>query len=340
MMIRFFLATLLPVALLVLASAWGGIWAVLALGCMTALALGLDQITRSIAPPLPGLSAAAALARGLGLAHFGLWVLAITALGNGWLHSLTEKAVLFLAFGIFFGQISNSVAHELIHAPNRWAQRLGQWVYTSLLFGHHNSAHRLVHHSHVATDMDPNSARYGENFYSFFLRSWDGSFRAGMAAETARRTGMKSNTSLHPYVGYVSGAIGFLLLAAILGGLSGVLWFLALALYAQMQLMLSDYVQHYGLRRHARADGKPEPVGPQHSWNAPHWYSASMMLNAPRHSDHHMKPAKPFETLDLNAATMPMLPYSVPVMAVIALIPPLWRRVMHRRLRKWQSPAQ
>ncbi len=46
---------------------------------------------------------------------------------------------------------------------------------------------------------------------------------------------------------------------------------LALAAYAQMQLLLSDYVQHYGLRRKTSENGKPEPVGPQHSWNAPAW---------------------------------------------------------------------
>jgi len=34
---------------------------------------------------------------------------------------------------------------------------------------------------------------------------------------------------------------------------------------------------------------------------------------------------------------MPMLPYSLPMMAVIALMPPLWRRVMDPRVAHWEK---
>ncbi|MDX1780519.1 MAG: fatty acid desaturase, partial [Thalassovita sp.] len=101
--------------------------------------------------------------------------------------------------------------------------------------------------------------------------------------------------------------------------------------YAQIQMLLSDYVQHYGLRRALRPDGKPAPVGPEHSWNTPHWYSSALMLNAPRHSDHHMHPARHYPALRL-APDMPVLPQSLPVMAVVALWPPRWRKVMEPRL--------
>jgi alkane 1-monooxygenase len=36
---------------------------------------------------------------------------------------------------------------------------------------------------------------------------------------------------------------------------------------------------------------------------------------------------------------MPVWPHSLPVMAVIALIPPLWRRVMARALNRLPGPA-
>jgi alkane 1-monooxygenase len=111
---------------------------------------------------------------------------------------------------------------------------------------------------------------------------------------------------------------------------------LSLCLYAQTQLLLSDYVQHYGLRR-AEVNGRAEPVGPQHSWNAPNPFSSALMLNAPRHSDHHARPARPYPGLELNRETMPILPYSLPMMAVIALVPPLWRRVMDKRARSWAN---
>lgn len=34
---------------------------------------------------------------------------------------------------------------------------------------------------------------------------------------------------------------------------------------------------------------------------------------------------------------MPVLPRAVPVMAVAALIPPLWRRMMDRRAKNWSA---
>jgi alkane 1-monooxygenase len=56
-----------------------------------------------------------------------------------------------------------------------------------------------------------------------------------------------------------------------------------------------------------------------------------MMLNAPRNSDHHAHPARPYPALRLPPGA-PMLPCSVPVMGALALWPPVWRRVMDPRL--------
>ena len=143
----------------------------------------------------------------------------------------------------------------------------------------------------------------------------------------------------HPYIAYICGGLLCLCLAFALGGLGGLAFYLGLCAYAQLQLLLSDYVQHYGLRRRILPSGKPEPVGPQHSWNAPQWYSSAMMLNAPRHSDHHLHPGRAFPALTYDAQSMPTLPRSLPVMAVLALVPPLWRRLMDPRLARWQEGA-
>ena len=79
-------------------------------------------------------------------------------------HTLSTAVLLTLATGLFAGQVSHPAAHELIHAASRKLRRLGIFAYSSMLIGHHASAHRLVHHVHVATDLDPNSARGGEGF--------------------------------------------------------------------------------------------------------------------------------------------------------------------------------
>ncbi|WP_417248015.1 alkane 1-monooxygenase [Celeribacter sp.] len=336
--IRYFaVSTLAPVALLALGAVFGGLWALAALLYMTALAYSLDQLValaRDPADPEAEFPDANALSVMLALAHFALLPLAIWGLkGAG--HGFLERAAMFFAMGLFFGQVSNSNAHELIHRTDPTLRRLGTWIYITLLFGHHATAHLRVHHRYAASPLDPNSAPLGMSFYRFLPRAWLGSFRAGLREENALRARGKSD-DLHPYVLYLGGALTCLALAAIIGGAAGVVKYILLAGYASSQLMLSDYVQHYGLAREQRADGGFEPVGPAHSWNAPQWFTSFLMLNAPRHSDHHANPMRPYPALELTEE-MPTLPRSLPAMATLALVPPLWRRVMDPRVARLRA---
>ena len=337
----FAIATLTAPLLVGLGALWGGLWAVAGLAWMTALTAVLDEVVAWVMPSVEGeeFPAADGLSLTLALAHGVLWVLVIAALG-GWTGLATwEKLCVFAGAGLFMGQVSNSNAHELIHRPGRWLRRAGRWVYISVLYGHHLSAHTLVHHVHVGTPKDPNTARFGESFYRFFLRAWVGSFWAGLAAENKRFPKLGRPAYRHPYVAYLAGGALVLIAAFVIGGLKGLLGALCLAGFAQTQLMMSDYVQHYGLSRRVMENGKPEPVQARHSWNAPHVMSSALMLNAPRHSDHHAHPARPFPTLRLED-DMPMLPFSLPVMACLALWPRQWRRVMNPIASDWQGPAQ
>ena len=320
------MATLAPVPLLVAGALAGGGWAVAALAYMTVFAFSLDQLVavvlgaEDIGHEFP---AANRLSVTLALVHFPLFFLAVMAVAGETGLTPGVRVAMFFAFGLFFGQVSNSNAHELIHRGSRALFELGKWVFISHLFGHHTSAHRLVHHVHVATPDDPNTARRGESFYRFAPRAWRGSFREGLRAETARG-------GATPYATYVIGALALLAVSAMLAGGAGVAAHLALAAYATMQLLLSDYVQHYGLMR-AMNDGKPEPVGIAHSWNTAQWFTSLLMLNAPRHSDHHVHPTRAFPALQLPEDA-PVLPYGLPFMAAIALWPRKWRRLMDRRL--------
>ncbi len=335
-MIRFWIAPFLPVVLLVAACLFGGWWSVAALISVTALVIGLDRV---IAPdPISGtahdIPQAHRINVALGLAHMALMPLGVWALSLGPLEGASAVAAA-LALGLFFGQVSNSNAHELIHRSARWPRRLGVAVYATLLFGHHASAHPKVHHVYVATPNDPNSAPLGMGFYRFWPRAWIGSFRAGLAAENRLRDRRGGKAGLHPYAVYVGGALVSLGVGWLIAGGAGVVIWAGLATYATMQLILSDYVQHYGLQRAPKPGGGWVPTGPEHSWNAPDWYSSAMMLNAPRHSDHHENPTRSFPELRIERGKMPVLPRSLPVMASIALVPPLWHRMMDTRARRW-----
>ena len=333
--------TLMAPALIALGAIFGGPWTVAALVWMTILTASLDELVTLTLPAVEGdeFPAADGLSMTLAIAHFGLWGLVVWALSGQTGLETWEKLVTFASAGLFMGQVSNSNAHELIHRPGRWLRRAGRWIYISMLFGHHLSAHTLVHHVHVGTDADPSTAQRGEGFYTFFFRAWAGGFREGLRAENKRFPRLNRPRYRHPYVAYIGGAAAFLVLAVVIGGPEGLGAAICLAAFAQMQLMMSDYVQHYGLSRRIMDNGKPEAVGSRHSWNAPHMMSSALMLNAPRHSDHHAHPARPFPALRLEDG-MPMLPRSLPMMACLALYPPQWRKVMDQRARDWQELAE
>ncbi|WP_424939240.1 alkane 1-monooxygenase [Aliiroseovarius sp. S253] len=342
--LRFFaIAAGIPALLIAVASFLGGFFCVALVLYMTAIAFGLDQAIARIPPAIDKEDIARdadILSIAIAVAHFAALVLVIIAFSGrtgltGW-----ERLGLLWGAGLYFGQVSNSNAHELIHRADKRLRQLGVWVYISLLFGHHSSAHPKVHHRFVATPDDPNTAQEGESFYAFAPRAWKGSFLAGYEMEMHDLERAGRSTVRNPYYIYVLGGVVMIILATLIGGFGGLLGYLLISAYAQMQLLLSDYVQHYGLIREMREDGRLEPVGPQHSWNAPHWFTTHLMLNAPRHSDHHAHPMRPYPSLRLpTSQEAPMLPYSLPVMATLALSPTLWNRVMGRALKRWREQA-
>jgi len=61
-----------------------------------------------------------------------------------------------------------------------------------------------------------------------------------------------------------------------------------------------------------------------------------MLLNATRHSDHHAHPTRHYPALTIPDQA-PMLPRPLPLMASIALVPPLWRKIMDPRVDRWRN---
>lgn len=340
----FAITTLFPLCALALgfAGAWPGL--VVALLYMTAFVSLADQLLPQFAeaaPPEAEFPATDALLAGIGFATLLILPLGVHALVLDAAIPALARLAGGVALGLWLGQVAIPAAHELIHRGSYRFVRLGVAIYVALLFGHHASAHRLVHHRLVATMDDPNTAREGEGFYRFFRRAWWGSYRAGLAAENRLRLDRRHmggwSGPLHPYAVYLGGAALALALAFGLAGWAGVLVWATLAVHAQGQLLLSDYVQHYGLIRGAAQDGTPAPQTAAHSWNAAPWLSGRMMLNAGRHSDHHLHPTRPYPLLRLPPVTeAPRLPWPLPLACTIALIPRFWCRAMAPHLARAQ----
>lgn len=270
------------------------------------------------------------------LTLFGLiWYVTHTGHLIGW-----EKIALFFGVGVLTGTIGINYSHELMHRKSRFERALADLLLAMVLYSHFRSEHLLVHHRHVGTPRDAVTARYNEGFHRFYPRVLKQSLISAFRAERdmLARKGLKWSDRRNPFWRYWTLQVAMLLLAFALGGGGGLGLFLVQAGVAIWQLELVNYVEHYGLTRKHLGDGRYEHVLPRHSWNAAHKASNWLLINLQRHSDHHYKPNRRFPLLqNHDEAAAPQLPYGYPVMTMVAMIPPLWRRRMNPRVRRWRK---
>jgi alkane 1-monooxygenase len=91
-----------------------------------------------------------------------------------------------------------------------------------------------------------------------------------------------------------------------------------------------NYIEHYGLQRRVGADGRREPFGMDHAWNADHVLSNSILANLQRHSDHRLQALTPYP--QLQPLPGPQLPTGYAGCIWLAAVPPLWFALMDPRL--------
>ncbi|MEX3313873.1 alkane 1-monooxygenase [Sulfitobacter sp. PS-8MA] len=251
-----------------------------------------------------------------------------------------ERIFLFFGVGVITGTIGINYSHELMHQRNKTERFLADFMLGMVLYSHFRSEHLLVHHRHVGTPRDTVTARYNEGFHRFYPRVLLESLTSAFQAEKnmLARKRLPWTDPRNPFFKYWALQAAFLLLALLLGGWSGLGLFLIQAGVAIWQLELVNYIEHYGLTRKHLGGGKYEHVQPRHSWNAAHRASNWLLINLQRHSDHHYKPDRRFPVLQTyGAKDAPQLPYGYPVMTMAAMVPPLWRRIMNPRVRKWRE---
>ena len=99
-------------------------------------------------------------------------------------------------------------------------------------------------------------------------------------------------------------------------------------------LTTANYIEHYGLKREPRADGRYAPCEPRHSWNTNHIISHLMLFHLQRHSDHHANPLRPYPPLR-SVEDLPTLPSGYPGTFLLASFPSLWFRVMDPKVMAW-----
>ncbi len=116
-------------------------------------------------------------------------------------------------------------------------------------------------------------------------------------------------------------------------------FFFAQSFFAFSLLEAVNYVEHYGLLRKKINETHYERVAPHHSWNASQIVSNFFLFQLQRHSDHHFNAIKRYQVLD-HYDKAPQLPAGYPTMILMALLPPLWFKVMNPKLAEWNEKSE
>ncbi|MEO1746432.1 MAG: alkane 1-monooxygenase [Pseudomonadota bacterium] len=248
---------------------------------------------------------------------------------------LWAAALLTLSAAVASGS-GLTVAHELGHKPNvvdKWGAKL---VAAISGYSHFMIEHNRGHHVQVATPEDAASARLGESLWMFATREIPHVAKRGWQMEAARlhKKGLpvfsRHNDLLQGYA--ITGGVGLVIVMAF--GPAMILFLVAHHAASWFHLTMANYVEHYGLKRKRKENGRYEPCQPHHSWNTNHILSNLLLFHLQRHSDHHTNPLVPYQSLR-NFEELPHLPSGYPGSFVLAAIPPLWRAVMDPKVAKW-----
>jgi alkane 1-monooxygenase len=241
-----------------------------------------------------------------------------------------------------------NVAHELGHKKEAWARFHSKLNLMTVCYMHFYIEHNKGHHVNVGTPQDPATSKKNQTFYAFWFQTVIGSWRDAWQIEKRRLESKKLplwNPIHNQMLQYVIFPILFIgILTLIFSLLQGIfvwqvpLFFLAQSYLAFSSLEAVNYIEHYGLQRREIAPGKFEKVNPLHSWNANHLISNFFLLQLQRHSDHHAYAARPYQILR-HFEESPQLPYGYPVMILMSMIPPLFFKVMNKRLEDWKAQA-
>jgi fatty acid desaturase len=238
-----------------------------------------------------------------------------------------------LSVGLLYALSGTDIGHELVHRTHdRTSMLLGRWMLAFTWDSQFSIEHVYGHHQRLCTPRDPATARRGEIFHRFLLRSFAGQLASAWKLEAGRLRGSGlgvwswRNRVLRGYAMSVAVTAGFFAVA----GIKGALFFTAAALFGKSVLEVVNYFEHYGL---VREEGRP--VRPCHSWNSNKLMSNIILHNVTRHSNHHAQADVPF--WELKACTdQPTLPHGyLTLLAIIYFAPGLYRRMMTPLLLDW-----
>ncbi|MBI1781065.1 MAG: alkane 1-monooxygenase [Sphingobacteriales bacterium] len=243
-----------------------------------------------------------------------------------------------LSMGLLCGVFGINVAHELGHRVKTSEQLMAKALLLTSLYMHFFTEHNKGHHKRVATREDPSSARYNEPIYIFYFRTVIFSYISAwhIANDEMKKMGLSIFNWKNEMIQFHLIEIIFVGLIFYLYGWMMTIYFIAAAIIGFLLLETVNYIEHYGLQRKPTGEGKYERAMPEHSWNSDHTLGRLMLYELSRHSDHHYLASRKYQILR-HHNDAPQMPTGYPGMMILSLMPPVWFRIMNKRIKEWNK---
>ena len=237
------------------------------------------------------------------------------------------------AMGLLCGIFGINMAHELGHRKSKFDQFLAQLLLSTTQYTHFFIEHNRGHHKRVGTLEDPATARKGETVYGFWVRVITQSYMSAWHLEKSRLNRLGGNTwsMQNAMVRYALIQVCLIVVVGIAFGISVLGIYAVTSLFGILLLETINYIEHYGLTRKKISNASYERVQDIHSWNADHLLGRTLLFELTRHSHHHANSLIKYPLLESREEAS-QLPSGYPGMMLLSLIPPLWFKVMHKRL--------
>ncbi len=237
-----------------------------------------------------------------------------------------------LITGLMIGMVGTITAHELTHRT--WdpvSMLIGRWLLAFSFDTIFAIEHVYGHHRYVSTIDDPATAPRGRNVYFHIVASTIKGNISAWAIEQKRLSRKKQGVfSWHNAV--IRGHLMSVLLvvaAYAMGGWQAAVFFTLCGLWGKALLEIVNYMEHYGMVRNPAT-----PVQPRHSWNTNKRISSWAMFNLTRHSHHHAQGEVPYQDLK-PFPQAPMMIGGYLTTIIVAMIPPLWHKLMTPKVLAW-----
>lgn len=215
------------------------------------------------------------------------------------------------------------VAHELIH--RRGSQRLVGNLLSGIAGYPELEGEHIRHHATSGVVDRPEWPRLEESVWCFAMRRLPHVISSACQYEamlqgTRRPLVLASLATLITLLGF-----------ALAAGVAGAVLYLCVVAGIHFAVQAINYVQHWGLGTDHLSDADEARYG----WECRCLLQGWLFLNIALHHSHHQSSAKPYYRLTPTKGSA-RLPGSYVPMLYLAMVPPLWHRLMRPAIAAWR----